>query len=290
MDCATIAPARRPDVPIRRAFQPIADLDANGPFAYAALARGPEGQPAGWGFERVDREHLETIVSHDRERGFTTAVDDFGAGSAGLDLIADVQPDLVELDMHVVRGIEDDPINRAILSGRIDVCGELGVPVIAEGGHTWPETRALRDLGVRRLQGFYVAKPALESLPELPAERLEGLARGTVRPRPFGGNALDGRPGSSGTRGSLSSHHLASRQGPAHASPRTARTPRKGRANHAAHHVSRHTSDRRAARATPRGIVACPVGGAPESFGEGPACLICASRPSAPWFSAWFSA
>jgi hypothetical protein len=46
MDCATIAPVRRPDVPIRRAFQPIVDLDANGPFTYAALVRGPEGQPA----------------------------------------------------------------------------------------------------------------------------------------------------------------------------------------------------------------------------------------------------
>lgn len=107
------------------------------------------------------------IVSAYRAMGFKTAIDDFGAGFAGLTLLAQFQPDIVKLDMGLIRGIDADPVRRAIVGGVIKVCSDLGVAVVAEGVETRDEHQALADLGIRLLQGHAVARPAFEMLPEV---------------------------------------------------------------------------------------------------------------------------
>jgi EAL domain-containing protein (putative c-di-GMP-specific phosphodiesterase class I) len=99
--------------------------------------------------------------------GFGTALDDFGAGHAGLNLLARFQPDIIKLDMELIRGLEASLPRRMIVDGVIKMCSALGVTVIAEGIETDGELAALKELGVRYIQGFLFAKPAFEALPEV---------------------------------------------------------------------------------------------------------------------------
>ncbi len=116
-----------------------------------------------------DPAHLRRVLHSYKEMGFTVAIDDFGAGHSGLNLLAGFQPDLVKLDMGLVRGIEADKARRAIVGGLLRICADLGVKVAAEGIETEAERRVLRDLGVAMFQGFLFARPAFMALPAVPA-------------------------------------------------------------------------------------------------------------------------
>ena len=111
-----------------------------------------------------DTDHLSRIIASYKEMGFTVAIDDFGAGFAGLSLLSDFRPDLVKLDMKLVRGIHLDAGRRAICRGVVGICTDLGIRVIAEGIETDGELSALRDLGISLVQGYLFAKPQLGAL------------------------------------------------------------------------------------------------------------------------------
>lgn len=116
--------------------------------------------------EQVDPDHLGRIIACYRAQGFLTAIDDFGAGFSGLNLLARFQPDIIKIDMELVRGVDADPVRRALIEGVLHACRKIGVGVLAEGIETEGEAETLRDLGVRLLQGYWFARPGFESLPE----------------------------------------------------------------------------------------------------------------------------
>lgn len=116
------------------------------------------------GEEVRDRPHLVNIFHEYRKFGFQTAIDDFGAGYAGLTLLSEYQPDIVKIDMELVRGIEASPAKRAIVKGVAAICGELKVKVLAEGIETLAERDCLRDLGIDLMQGYLFCKPALMAI------------------------------------------------------------------------------------------------------------------------------
>ncbi len=126
--------------------------------------------------EQVNPEHLSRIIACYRKMGFITAVDDFGAGYSGLNLLARFQPDLIKLDMELVRGVDADPVRRALIEGVMLTCRRIGVAVLAEGIETEGEAETLREMGVRLLQGYWYARPAFEALPE-PAWPAEPMAQ-----------------------------------------------------------------------------------------------------------------
>lgn len=109
---------------------------------------------------------LEILKAY-RRMGFRTAIDDFGAGYAGLNLLAMFQPDLIKLDMELVRGIDTDRVKRSIVQGIVVVCRSLGIQMIAEGIETPGEMTCLRELGIDLLQGFLLARPSFEALPSI---------------------------------------------------------------------------------------------------------------------------
>lgn len=113
-----------------------------------------------------DTDHLKAILDEYHHQGFVTAIDDFGAGYAGLNLLAEFQPDLLNIDMALTRGIEGSAVRRAIVEGVVGICQRLGIRVVAEGIETVEELACLRDLGVRLVQGYLVARPEVERLPE----------------------------------------------------------------------------------------------------------------------------
>lgn len=119
-----------------------------------------------------DHQHLREIIQHYRTLDFKTAIDDFGAGYSGLNLLAEIQTDLVKLDMALIRGIDQHKSRQTIVKGILQVCRELSIQVIAEGIETYEELTTLKDYGVELFQGFYFAKPAFQALAGIPRERL----------------------------------------------------------------------------------------------------------------------
>ncbi|RVU14989.1 EAL domain-containing protein [Methylobacterium oryzihabitans] len=116
--------------------------------------------------ERItDVGHLQRIIAEYRKQGFLTALDDFGAGYAGLNLLASFQPDLIKLDMDLIRGIAASPARQTIVAGVTAMARDLGVTVLAEGVETEAELLVLRAAGIRLFQGYLFARPELARLP-----------------------------------------------------------------------------------------------------------------------------
>lgn len=119
--------------------------------------------------ERVnDDGHLLSIFKEYRSKGFTTAIDDFGAGYAGLRLLTMFQPHVIKIDMDLVRDIDSSVSKHAIVSGIALTAERLGILLLAEGIETAAERDTLLDLGIELQQGYLYARPAVEQLPLLP--------------------------------------------------------------------------------------------------------------------------
>lgn len=113
-----------------------------------------------------DARRFAAHLNQYRSRGLRFAIDDFGAGYSGLNLLAEFQPDIVKLDMNLIRDIDSHGPRQAIVRAVIQACDDLGIEVIAEGVETRAEYDWFRRLGVRLYQGFLFARPAFEALPE----------------------------------------------------------------------------------------------------------------------------
>ena len=94
-----------------------------------------------------------------RAMGYRIAVDDLGAGYAGLTSFTLLEPDVVKLDMDLVRGIDTNRTKRSIVSSMVTLCHEMKSVVVAEGVETSAERDALVDLGCDLIQGYLIAKP-----------------------------------------------------------------------------------------------------------------------------------
>jgi EAL domain-containing protein (putative c-di-GMP-specific phosphodiesterase class I) len=94
-----------------------------------------------------------------RNLGFRIAIDDLGAGYAGLTSFACVEPEVAKLDMTLVRGVDDSPKRRKIVESMTRLCKEMGILVVAEGVETIGERHALVEAGCDLLQGYLFAKP-----------------------------------------------------------------------------------------------------------------------------------
>jgi EAL domain-containing protein (putative c-di-GMP-specific phosphodiesterase class I)/ActR/RegA family two-component response regulator len=97
-----------------------------------------------------------------RRLGFRIAVDDLGAGYAGLTSFAQVQPDVVKLDMSLTRDLDQDPTKERVVGAMLALCRQLGMQVVAEGVETAGERDKLVALGCDLLQGYLFARPAPE--------------------------------------------------------------------------------------------------------------------------------
>lgn len=118
-----------------------------------------------------DTRRFAARLNEYRSRGLRLAIDDFGAGYSGLNLLADFQPDLIKLDMNLVRAIDSHGPRQAIARAVIQACDDLGIEVIAEGVETPEEYHWFRRRGVRLYQGYLFGRPAFrELLPYRPAD------------------------------------------------------------------------------------------------------------------------
>ena len=121
-------------------------------------------------FEMVETEQVgdpakaREIFRVYREHGMLNALDDFGAGHSGLVLLTELEPDIIKLDMALIRGIDGSARKRSIVAAMVGVCRDLGVRLIAEGIETRAEAMAVRALGIDLMQGYLFGRPAFERL------------------------------------------------------------------------------------------------------------------------------
>jgi EAL domain-containing protein (putative c-di-GMP-specific phosphodiesterase class I) len=124
-------------------------------------------------FETIEDEHIhdasyvKDIFATYRREGFKTAIDDFGAGYAGLNLLADFQPDFVKLDMALIRHIDTDRARQTIVGAVAAIGNLLGIRIIAEGVEQAREAMVLHHLGISLMQGYLFARPGFEMLPQV---------------------------------------------------------------------------------------------------------------------------
>ncbi|GAB3488093.1 EAL domain-containing protein [Marinomonas epiphytica] len=98
-------------------------------------------------------------VEHYRNMGFQVAIDDLGAGYSGLQRWSMLQPDIVKIDMHFVKGIDKDDIKREFVRSILTISQKLKCMVIAEGIETQQELDQLIEIGVTYGQGYFLGKP-----------------------------------------------------------------------------------------------------------------------------------
>ncbi|GGC80699.1 EAL domain-containing protein [Marinobacter halophilus] len=111
-------------------------------------------------------EHLSSIIEAYQSMGFSTAIDDFGAGFSRFNIMILSPPDLLKIDMGLIRNIHAEPNKQAVVAGIITMMRQLGGRIIAEGVETEDEYYWLRAQGITLYQGYLFAKPGFECLPE----------------------------------------------------------------------------------------------------------------------------
>ena len=126
-------------------------------------------------FEVTEGERVEDgpwfarILREYQRCGFRTAIDDFGAGFAGMKLLSDFQPDIIKIDMDLIRNVDANRARQAIVRSLVRLCEEMGIEVIAEGIETRGERDFLMDAGIHLMQGYLFARPAFQAAAALDA-------------------------------------------------------------------------------------------------------------------------
>ena len=117
---------------------------------------------------------LRVRVAALRSLGYRFAIDNVGAGHAGLDSLAQMEPDIAKLDIALVRGIDQDSVKQNLVGGMLGVCRDMNIQVICEGVETACERDTLVRLGADLMQGYLFARPG----PPFPSVDLSSLDGG----------------------------------------------------------------------------------------------------------------
>ncbi|MCW2925459.1 MAG: ycgG [Thermoleophilia bacterium] len=116
----------------------------------------------------TDVSHLKGILDYYRSQGFRVALDDFGAGYSSVNMLHQLRPDYVKLDMELIRDVDVDPYKSAIARKVLEIAQELGIASIVEGVERPGELEWAVEHGADYVQGYLVAKPTAVPLRETP--------------------------------------------------------------------------------------------------------------------------
>ncbi|HVZ72939.1 MAG TPA: EAL domain-containing protein [Polyangia bacterium] len=120
---------------------------------------------AGVVLEVTERAALERVhgvlpaIARLRSLGYRIAIDDLGAGYAGLSSFALLEPEIVKVDMSLIRGIHDSPTRQKLFRSVASVCREMNTEIVAEGVEVAEERDCLTELGGDLYQGYLFARP-----------------------------------------------------------------------------------------------------------------------------------
>lgn len=106
-----------------------------------------------------DRRGFRATINHYKSQDYEIAIDDAGAGYSGLNLISDINPSYIKLDINLIRGVDTDNLKFALVKGMVELSKVSNIHLIAEGIETYEELDTLVNLGVQYGQGFFIQKP-----------------------------------------------------------------------------------------------------------------------------------
>ena len=122
-------------------------------------------QPERIVFEVIETEkvgdiaHLKTILEFYRAAGFRVALDDVGSGYASLKMLTMLRPDIIKVDMEIVRGIHADPDRQTVFRALVGLARDLGIQVLTEGIETEDELAYVVAAGADLVQGYLFGRP-----------------------------------------------------------------------------------------------------------------------------------
>jgi EAL domain-containing protein (putative c-di-GMP-specific phosphodiesterase class I) len=108
-----------------------------------------------------------------RSLGYRFAIDNLGAGHAGVATLAQLEPDVAKLDLSLIRGVDHDQVKQALVRALLEACRDMSIQAICEGVETSHERDTLVQLGADFMQGYLFAKPG----PPFPSVDLSTLSR-----------------------------------------------------------------------------------------------------------------
>ncbi len=123
-----------------------------------------------------DMNGFRARIEHYKSQDYKIAIDDAGAGYSGLNLISDVNPNYIKLDMKLIRGVDTDSLKFSLVKGMVEFSKVSNIYLIAEGIETHREMEALVNLGVQYGQGYFIQKPDVEAK-EIRQDILQGLRK-----------------------------------------------------------------------------------------------------------------
>jgi len=109
---------------------------------------------------------MNKVLDSYKGRGFGIAIDDFGSGYSGLQLLYHSEPHIIKIDRFFIDNIDSDPKKYFFIASVVKMANLMGISVVAEGVETESEYYACRNIGCDYIQGFFVCHPKL-SLDEL---------------------------------------------------------------------------------------------------------------------------
>ncbi|MEM6434768.1 MAG: EAL domain-containing protein [Cyanobacteria bacterium P01_D01_bin.115] len=112
--------------------------------------------------------HLKTVLKFYREAGFLVALDDLGAGYSSLNLLHQLRPDFIKLDMEMIRDVHCDLYKASITEKLLEIAQKLNIQTVAEGIECVEELAWLRDRGATLAQGYLIARPKAELVTTTP--------------------------------------------------------------------------------------------------------------------------
>ncbi|HYE82531.1 MAG TPA: bifunctional diguanylate cyclase/phosphodiesterase [Clostridia bacterium] len=124
----------------------------------------------------TDMAGFRATIDHYKSQNYKIAIDDAGAGYSGLNLISDVNPNYIKLDMQLIRGVNKDSLKYALVKGMVEFSKVSNILLIAEGIETYEELETLVNLGVQYGQGYLIQKPDTE-VREIDPEVLQALKK-----------------------------------------------------------------------------------------------------------------
>jgi EAL domain-containing protein (putative c-di-GMP-specific phosphodiesterase class I) len=136
--------------------------------------------------ERASLDAIDDVqdrIARLRRLGFRIAVDDLGAGYGSLSAIALIRPDLVKIDMSLVRDVDADPVRMRMVRAIGIMCRQLGTPWLCEGVETQGELRALVENGADLVQGYLLGRPS-RRMEDAKEEVMAEIPRQTPPARP----------------------------------------------------------------------------------------------------------
>lgn len=122
----------------------------------------------------ASEESINVKAKEIHDKGGKIAIDDFGSGYNNMTMLFMMNPDIIKIDMSIIRNIHEDAERRIIFTQAVKLAGIHGALVVAEGVETKEEMECVIRLGADLIQGYFVGKPAFHVRPVNP-EALELL-------------------------------------------------------------------------------------------------------------------